>query len=108
MSVALPLTFAFTKPLIMILNFPHPQYFISIEKGDTVQYGIGTFRVQEDKGWLYIYPNINGKRKKIDVRDCLFEFGTYADWIFNGWADHYTWPEYESFTKHELLCVTTS
>ena len=36
-----------------MINFPDPQYFESIKKGDTVMYGNKPYRVQDDgKGFL--------------------------------------------------------
>jgi hypothetical protein len=64
------------------------------------------YRVQEDKGWLFIYPVINGKCTKKDIKKLFFEPGTKADWAINGWWMIY--PEYElyrSFVMAEIKWV---
>lgn len=104
-SATLLSTCVFTKLIVMILNFPNPKYFINCKKGDSVQHWSGVFRVQEDKGWLYIYPTINDKRTKVDVKQCFFEPGTEADWVFNDWWKFYELEEYLSFSKYELSCL---
>ena len=75
----------------------------NIKEGHSVQFENKMYRVQNDKGWLYIYPNIKGKRKKKDVKSLLFEAGTIADYIFNGWWGIYNSFElYKQYTKTEL------
>lgn len=94
-----------------MITHPDIQYFTFIEKGMTVTYGNRMYTVQEDRGHLHIVVRENGIRKKISIeslRKNAWQYGTYADWIFNGWSMLYTWAEYESFTKHELLCITSS
>lgn len=86
----------------MITDFPNPTYFIHIKKGDSVHFRNKVYRVQEDKGWLYIYPIIDGKRTKVDIRRLFFEPGTKADWVFNEWWKFYELEEYMSFCKYEL------
>lgn len=82
----------------MITEFIPPQYFIHIKKGDSVQFENKMYRVQDDKGWLYIYPVVNGKRKKVDVRTLFFEPGSKADWAINGWWKIY--PDYELYRDY--------
>jgi hypothetical protein len=83
------------------------QYFVSIKKGDSVQFENKMYRVQDDKGWLHVYPVVNGKRKKVDIKTLFFEPGTEADWAINGWWRLY--PEYDlykSFMSAELSWIT--
>lgn len=86
---------------------PEIQYAHQIKKGDSVQFENKMYRVQEDKGWLFIYPVINGKRKKIDIKSLFFDPGSMADWAINGWWRLY--PEYElyrDFAMTEMAWVT--
>ena len=71
------------------------QYAHQFKKGDSVHFENKMYRVQEDKGWLFIYPVINGKRTKIDIKALFFEPGTEADWAINGWWQIY--PQYEMY-----------
>lgn len=92
----------------MTLNIPNNQYFTFIKKGDTVTHGNGVYTVQDDRGHLHIVVRESGHRKKISIeilRKQSWQYGTYQDWIFGGWSMIYTWPEYESFTKHEIAEV---
>ena len=75
------------------------QYIGNYKVGDSVQYCGKEYRLQEDKGWLFIYPTIDGKRKKIGLEKlgCWFEYGTEADWVFNEWWKIY--PDYEVFKQ---------
>lgn len=68
-------------------------------------YGNKPYRVQDDgKGFLHIIVFEDGKRKKIGIGKLhLFEYGTEADWAFNGWYRVY--PGYEifrSFAENDL------
>ncbi len=72
------------------------QHLETIEKGDSVQYGNRLYRVQEDKGWLFIIVSELGRRKKIGVdKLAYFSYGSFQDWVFNEWWRDY--PEYETF-----------
>jgi hypothetical protein len=63
------------------------------------------YRVQNDKGWLFIYATINGKRKKIDLRRILFNAGTVADYIFNGWFEQYEYEQFKAFAENEINSI---
>lgn len=71
--------------------------------GDSVQFENKMYRVQNDKGWLFIYATINGKRKKVDLKRILFSAGTIADYVFNGWFEQYDYETYKSFAEAEML-----
>jgi hypothetical protein len=79
------------------------QYIQQFKKGDSVQYKNKMHRIQEDHGWLFIQVSELGKRKKIGLdKICLFEYGSYQDWIFNEWWRQY--PDYgifKQFAEHE-------
>lgn len=68
------------------------QYISTIKKGDTVTYGNGSYRVQNDRGYLHIIVKEGGIRRKISVESILFEYGSIADYIFNHW-----WEVYQSY-----------
>jgi hypothetical protein len=56
--------------------------------------------VQDDgRGFLHIVTFEQGKRKKIALKDVQvwFEYGSYQDWIFNGWWKIYS--NYETFRQ---------
>ena len=92
-----------------MIQFTCPQYLESIKKGCTVIYGNKPYRVQDDgKGFLHIIVFEDGKRKKMPVSkvDVWFEFGSEADWVFNGWWKIY--PDYElfkSFAENEKMNI---
>lgn len=71
------------------------QYIESYFPGCSVMFGNKCYRVQNDKNWLHIVVVENGKRRKIDLRNFLFDYGTKADYIFNEWYQIY--PDYEQF-----------
>lgn len=75
-----------------MINYPDPQYITTIKKGDTVTYGTGSYRVQDDRGYLHIIVKESGTRKKIPLKELLFDYGSYQDYVFNMW-----WQVYESF-----------
>lgn len=81
----------------MIYNI-NPKYISNVKKGDSVTFGNGSYRVQEDKGWLHIVVKENGIRKKWGVADILFEFGSESDFVFNNWWTIY--PSYEVFKQY--------
>lgn len=83
----------------------NPQYYHSLRPGDSVQFENKMYRVQVDKGWKYIYPEINGKRTKIDLQQRMFKPGTWADWVLNGWDRHYDWHEYKTYADAEMAWV---
>lgn len=72
------------------------------KEGYSVQYQNKMYRVQDDNGWLLIYPTINGKRKKIAIKRILFEAGTIQDYVFNGWFELYEFETYLLFAKAEM------
>lgn len=83
------------------------QYAHQIKKGDSVQFENKMYRVQEDKGWLYIYPMVNGKRTKIDIDRLFFKPGTEADWVFNEWWKIYDeYDQFRTFAAAELAWVS--
>lgn len=57
---------------------------------DTVMYGNGIYRIQNDRGHLHIVVRENGRRKKITVKraesDCVF------DYVFCGGSVDYPCP----------------
>ena len=83
----------------------NPQYIESIQKGTTVMHGNKPYRVQNDgKGFLHIIVFQDGKRKKIGIDKLLFfEYGTEADYIFNGWWKQYhDFKTFQAFAKSEI------
>lgn len=83
------------------------QYIESYFPSCSVSFGNKRYRVQNDKNWLHIVVIENGKRRKVDLRHILFEYGSEADWIFNEWYKIY--PEYEqfrTFAEHEIFEIT--
>jgi hypothetical protein len=83
------------------------QYIEQVFEGCSLQFGQKAYRVHNDKGWLFIFPTINGKRKKIGIDKLLWwEYGSKADWAINGWYRIY--PDYEifkTFAEYEKLAV---
>lgn len=84
------------------------QYFHQIKKGDTVTLWCGSYRVQEDRGNLYVVTKINGQRKKITITPSLFfEPGSEGDYAINGWWQLYDdYEMFRSFIMAELKWVT--
>lgn len=76
------------------------QYISNVKKGDSVTFGNGSYRVQDDKGWLHIVVKENGIRRKYGVDDLLPKYGSEADYIFNGWWNVY--PDYNVFRGYAL------
>ncbi len=76
-------------------------------EGDSVQFENKMYRVQNDKGWLFIYPTVNGKRIKIGIDRILYNAGIEQDYVFsNGyWFLEYDFNTYQSFAKAELSWV---
>ena len=86
-----------------------PQYLINTKVGDTVTYGSTNYRVQDDgKGFKHIVVQHNGQRKKVGLKQVLlFEPGTLADYIFNGWFEVYSdFETWQQFTAAELIWLT--
>lgn len=84
------------------------QYIEQIKEECSLQYCGRVYRVQNDKGWLFIFATIGGKRKKISIEkvQVWFEYGSSQDWIFNEWYNLY--PDYEtfkSFAENEKLAA---
>lgn len=75
------------------------QYIENLKKGDTVIHGKNNYRVQDDgRGWLHIVIISENKRKKISIQDLPhFNYGSYADYIFNEWWRIY--PDYKIFNQ---------
>jgi hypothetical protein len=73
------------------------QYIEQVSEGCSLQYKGKVYRVQNDKGWLFIFVTIDGKRKKIgiDKVQVWFEYGSFPDWVFNEWWRVY--PDFETF-----------
>jgi hypothetical protein len=73
------------------------KYIEQISKGCTVTYGNRSYRVQQEKKYLFIIVFENGQRRKIDIKDlgCWWEYGSKADWVFNEWYKIY--PDYQTF-----------
>ena len=81
----------------------NPQYYNQIKKGDTVTTCFGSYRVQEDRGHLYVVIKRNGERKKVTITsDMFWEPGTKEDYIFNGWFEFYGEEEFLSFAAAEI------
>lgn len=82
-----------------------PKYIEQVKKGDSVQYMQKLHTVQEWKGRLFIqYTDKDGQRKRLYMEnhpDYMFEYGSYQDWIFNGWYKVY--PEYEIFKSFAVV-----
>jgi len=80
-----------------------PQYYHQIKKGSTVTLWNGSYRVQEDRGHLYVVMKVNGQRKKKTITPELFpEPGSLQDFIFHQWFQDYTEQEFYSFASAEL------
>lgn len=85
------------------------QYAHQFKKGDSVQFKNKMYRVQDDKGWLHIYPVVNGKRIKMGIEKLFFEPGTEADWAINGWWQLYPdYKLYQSFVSAEMAWIKIS
>lgn len=76
------------------------QYIENVSEGSSLQYNGKVYRVQNDKGWLFIFATVDGKRKKVDIKKVKvwFDYGSEPDWIFNEWYRIY--PEYEIFKQY--------
>ena len=86
----------------IILQYPDAQYAHQKKKGDSVKHWSGIYRVQEDKGWKHIIVTKTGRREKIGIDKFMFDPGSLQDYIFNGWHQHYSWPEYQQFVMAEM------
>lgn len=87
----------------------NPQYKHQIKKGDTVKYGTRCYPVQQDRKYLHIIIFEDGQRKKIGldkIGQGFFEPGSEADYIFNGWWEHYELDEFLSFAAAEMNWLT--
>lgn len=84
-------------------------YVINAQKGDTVSYGDGTYRVHDDgKGWLHIIVQRNTVRKKVSldtVAQASYMPGTEADYALNEWWRLYDFETYRSFALAELQWI---
>ena len=75
----------------------------NVKEGDSVQFEGKMYRVQNDKGWLYIYPTVRGKREKVGIERLLFNAGTMGDYVFNGWFQIYkSFEEFKNYMEWEL------
>jgi hypothetical protein len=84
------------------------KYIEQVFEGCSLQFGQRMYRVHNDKGWLFIFPTVEGKRKKIgiDKLGCWWEYGSPEDWAINGWYNLY--PDYQvfkSFADNEKLAA---
>jgi hypothetical protein len=84
------------------------QYIEQIKEGYSLQYCGKVYRVQNDKGWLFIMATVDGKRKKIGINkvQVWFEYGSYQDWVFNGWWELYdNYKTFSEFAKNEKIAA---
>lgn len=88
-----------------MINLSEYQCVETLKEGCSVQYQNKMYRVQNDKGWLFISPTLNGKRTKVDAKRLLMKAGTKADWIFNGWFELYDFSTFKSFAEAEMNWV---
>lgn len=76
------------------------QYIEQVKEGCSLHYCGRVYRVQNDKGWMFVFATVEGKRKKIGIEkvQVWFEYGSYQDWVFNNWYQVYS--DYEIFKQY--------
>ena len=77
----------------------------NLKAGDSVQFQNKSYRVVNDKGWLHIYPTVNGKRVKVDAKKGLFNYGSFQDWLFNGWFEQYEYEQFKTFAEADINSI---